>query len=304
MTLAEFLHTVFTNSGVEVTDEQLAGIVKATATIALPTELTDQFNKSYVTRQEAIKGDPILRQEFAKILQQDGTLRKALFAEFRNGDEAYLNTLATELGIEIDPSATDYKLKLKSAFAKLAEAKASGDKVDVKKYTDQINDLNKKLSVIETEYQEKLTQAIAQKENEFTSELVNSFYESQLSNHKLIDSPTGDPALIKKIALETIKEKLRSMDVDIVRSADKRFQVKRKSSPDLDYFENGKAVEPENLITKLLVENKLVKQQEQRQTEKRDEKPHYTPEGGEESPFQRMRREQLERDNQRNPQGN
>jgi hypothetical protein len=299
-TIAEFLHTIFTNSGIEVTDEQLAGIVKATATVPLPAELTDKFNQSYVTRDQAIKGDPALKQEFAKILQSDGTLRKAMFAEFRNGDEAMLSTLATEYGVEIDPSATDYKTKLKSTFAKLAEAKASGDKVDVKKYTDQINDLNKKLSGVEADYQAKIQQAIAEKESEFNNELLTSYYENQLSNHTLIDSPNGDTALMKRIALDTIKNKLQLMDAEIVRTSDKRFQVKRKSSPDLDYFENGKTVMPENLITKVLVDNKLVKQQ-QAQPVKTD-KPQYTPEYGAENDFQRIRREQAERDNKQRPQ--
>lgn len=295
--LAEFLNTLFTNSGIDVQDEKLASVIKQVANVNVPEELTNSFNNNYLTRKQAISGDLALKAEFAKVFENDDNLRKTFYAQFRNGDEAYLSDIAKEYGIEIDPSAKDYKSKLKNALSKLATAEKSDNKKDIEKYTAQINDLSQKLSQAQSDMEAKIKETVTQKEMEFNADLIESFYDRELSNHKLIDSPTGDAKLIKMVALQTIKDALSKKGLDIVRTADKRFAVRQKTSPDLAYFESGKEVAPENLIKSLLVESKLIAQQKEQSTTDNNRKPEYVPFGAEgESEFARARRQLAERD--------
>ena len=143
--VSEFLHNVFTQSGIEVTDEKLAEIVKATATLELPEEMHTKFHDTFLTLENAKgKVKPVIISEFA-----DGIVRNLSDMAKKSGftDDEIANLVK---GKEKD--AKSYASALLEATTKKAEElHKKGGNAAVEEYKKQLESLQQKLEVEKAE---------------------------------------------------------------------------------------------------------------------------------------------------------
>jgi hypothetical protein len=243
-TVAELLQHIFTIAGIDPADENLKKAVVSTSAIELPENGLNSFNSKFITIDEA-----------------PAKVKDTLFAQFRNGEEAWLNQQAQALGFEIDPAQKNFRDKLTTAFKKLKESQAKGDEPEkIKKYTEQINELTAKLSAIQAETAKAVNDALAKQEKEFDSERVNNFLISELSKHNL-SGIHSDPDISRTVARSVIDKAFNESKITLVRGENGSFRLAQQHDPNLDYFEKNQKIAPENYIKNVLVNAKLVNQQ-------------------------------------------
>ena len=143
--VSEFLHNVFTQSGIEVTDEKLAEIVKATATLELPEEMHTKFHDTFLTLENAKgKVKPVVISEFA-----DGIVRNISDLGKKSGlSEEQLSAITKTHGKDAKMFATTV---LEELYKKSEELNKKGGNAAVEEYKKQLESLQQKLEVEKAE---------------------------------------------------------------------------------------------------------------------------------------------------------
>lgn len=189
-------------------------------------------------------------------------LKKYFHAQALNGIDAELKNVLSELELDddsrqaIESETSSYKrvsksLKLvKELEAKKSQANTKGEKTELQK---EIDRLNNEIKTTKLQMQEK--------ENEFNSKLESTLTEYQLNsilsskNYAFGDMPKDVLTLTAKNLLQSA---LTSKGVKIVRENDK-LKLVRAEAPDLDYRENNTPVNIGDFVDRVLADNKLLK---------------------------------------------
>lgn len=248
MKAGDLFNTLLKSAGFDTTDKAFIDVLSKAefANTELPESIVGALTNNLLS-VEAAKNNPTLKKHF---------VGNAL-DPINKGIEELLNEFGldevTKAELLNDPNTYN---KYKVAVKKIAELKDKsagstnkGEKAELEK---QINELNKQLSLVATDTQQKID-AI---KNDYEQRILNREIDYTLSSKPLPGQFDRDVEV--NIARQFVDKALASKNA-IIRTIDGRIAIKQKDNPEMDIFENGKPLTFDALTDMALAANKFIK---------------------------------------------
>lgn len=228
--LREVLKTLIEKSGLDTTDAKFADVLSTSANIdeSVGKQLIGFLSNALTV--ESAKNNWEIESHFKRksFLPLESEIKK-LSDEYGLGDDD--KTM-------LDSEQSTYK-KIPILLAKVAQLKeqksgaSSGDK---KVLQEEINNLNKQILDIKTNYETKLKEATTNAENQILEYAINAELGSKTYSEAIPE------AIRVSGAREMINKELATKGLKIVRGEGNKIKLVQSASPDLTYMENNKEV--------------------------------------------------------------
>lgn len=246
MKLNEVLKSVFTNAGINISEENTSKILDsaALATIEVEEGIASTLTAPRLSL-EAAKNNPDLIKHFK--------------ATILNGVDNEIERTANEFGLT-DEDKTDIKLAdssfkrisvIANKIAKLTEQKVGASKKDKEGLTKDIEALNAQIINIKKEYADKESKLLADFDNERMNYKLDGIYNQFIP--KMDERYSAD--INTTIAKTTVAKALQSKGLKIKNIEGNLTIVNAEDAP---YFENNNKVGVEDFVSKTLANEKLL----------------------------------------------
>lgn len=244
MVFGKFLLDLATKAGVDIQNEALGKLLAIQDEI--PDEVALQFKSGLMTVEDA-KQHPELSKYFkSQTLDPIDNELKRLIEELEIPDEVKAEIFAEKSTYKRVPTLLK---RVKELEAKKADANKNSDKAALQQ---EIDNLNKQIKAINTEKEsavESIRKEFAAKELE--REVTGLF---KGKKYALKDLPEDVNITAAKALLQ---RQLESKGAQFVMT-ENGLKLVRKDNPELEYREHNDPVNPNDFVTKLLAENKML----------------------------------------------
>ena len=243
-TTGEVLNKMLTRAGVDVNNEQLKTVLgmPQLSEVQLPDEIADQLHSRFLTVEDAKNNADLFNHFKAVHLNGVDAGLEELIKDIQ--DEAVKNELK---GLPTSKRAK----RLIEEYKKLADKKAMDFSKDKDGILAELDKLRNETLTKDQLHQEAVAKILAEKENELTEAMQDSYLSSIKFGNEL-------PAQVNKI---TAKQ-LIAMEMDEKKVGYRRkgmsFELFNRDIPDIIYTENNLPVKYEDFVNRVLAKNKML----------------------------------------------
>lgn len=246
MTLGQWITELAERAGIEATDPRLKDI--QSIQVGLNDEIIDTINSTYMTVDAAKNNQTIASHFKAQFYNGIDALVNEHAASI--DDEEFQNAVKSQTGTRKKVNALISKYKeLSEKALKAAEGAGKGDET----LKAQIAQLNSEISKYKEEFIPK--SILDEQVKVFESERVEGIEKQIILNRNWSDNYV--PSVRYDIAKIAINKKLNEIGAIAVRNGNE-IKLVQKENPDMDFYLNNKVFKFDELVDKVMSENKFI----------------------------------------------